>query len=529
MKLDVGEFEIKDKDLAARIGRLGTPHGIIETPVLFPVIDPLRQEVSLDEIREIGFNAIITNAYLLWRRRREEALSKGIHQLLSFDGIIMTDSGAYQILRYGSVEIDAIEVVEFQKSIGSDIAVILDEPTGNVKDRRQAEESVRITLERARQSLQYIDDKRIWVLPVQGGSFLDLVEYSARESSKLAEKYGMYALGSPTVHLERYEYAILLDMIYHAKRHLPLTKPLHLFGAGHPMIIPFAVALGVDAFDSASYILYARDNRYLTLSRTYRLEDLDYFPCNCPICRKYNPRDLLEMPRLERVRLLAIHNLHVLHQAILEVKVAIREGRLWELLEERSRAHPSLYTAFKKFRKYSNWLTNLAPVVKGGEVHGIFLFNEEGLWRPEVLSHHKRLINNYKPRGRKLLLVPGDLREKPFKAPEEVYGGINGERHIVFYTPFLGAIPEELVETYPLSQFEISLPVSSEVIAETARRVHEYIYKNKENYKEIIIVIDQAIEYSNQLAKEIASLLDKTGLSYKLMIIKGGSIKETRE
>ncbi|ALL00116.1 archaeosine tRNA-ribosyltransferase [Pyrodictium delaneyi] len=510
----IGVFEIKDKDLAGRIGKLYTPHGILETPALLPVIDIVRQEVSIKEIESLGFNAVITNAYLLWKRMRSRAVEQGVHGILGFNGIIMTDSGAYQILQYGRVSITPGDVIDFQKKIGSDIAVILDIPTGNTKDPEQARYSVEETLRRAREALSYIDDNRIWTLPVQGGPFLDLLEKSARESAQMS-RYRLYALGSPTVLLERYDYATLVEMIYTVRLHLPRSRPLHLFGAGHPMIIPFAVALGVDMFDSASYILYARDNRYMTLSRTYRLDELEYFPCSCPVCTRYTPQDLREMPKQERTRLIALHNLYVLRTAINEVKTAIREGRLWELLEERSKAHPSLARAFSRFRRYSKTLARLTPRVKGSTAKGIFLYGGESVFHPKLVIHHERLLSYYRPRKSKAILIPVHPLEKPFTTSRlyrmaiEEYGA---DAHIVGYSIYIGVIPEELAETYPLSQYELNDTPYIEVIEQTAHRIYEYIQKNSGVYRSIVIMKCGKLQWSAKVVERLVDMLKGEGI-----------------
>jgi len=75
-----------------------------------------------------------------------------------------------------------------------------------------------------------------------------------------------------------------------AKRGLDPDAPVHLFGAGHPMMLALAVAAGCDLFDSAAYALMARDGRYLTVSGTEHLEDMEYFPCSCPVCASTRPR-----------------------------------------------------------------------------------------------------------------------------------------------------------------------------------------------------------------------------------------------
>ncbi|HIQ11191.1 MAG TPA: tRNA guanosine(15) transglycosylase TgtA [Pyrodictium sp.] len=511
MRRSIGEFEVKDTDLAGRLGKLYTPHGVLETPALLPVIDIEKQELSVNEIKEMGFNAIITNAYLIMKRYGKDA--KKVHELIGFDGIIMTDSGAYQLLRYGAIDTTNKEVIEFEKKIDSDIAVILDVPSGSAYDKKQAEWSVQETIRRAQEAINYIDpEKRVWTLPVQGGPYVDLVENSAKMSAKYANYYTLYALGSPTILLERYRYSELLQLIVAARKHLPRSKPLHLFGAGHPMIIPFAVALGVDMFDSASYILYARDNRYMTLTHTYRLEDLDYLPCSCPVCIKYTPQEMLEMPAPERVKLLAKHNLYMLKQAINEVKVAIREGRLWELLTEKSHAHPSLHDALKVILDNIDYLTQYSPHVKGDETHGIFIFGHIDHKHPKVVEHLRRLFNNYKPRKcTKLILVPVDPNTKPFtvsniyKLAKRRYRGA----HLVGYVPALSLIPEELAETYPLSQFEISKEIDERLIVETIKIIKDYIAKFHSNcYSETIILYSSKIAWSKTIANRLSRELN---------------------
>jgi 7-cyano-7-deazaguanine tRNA-ribosyltransferase len=100
--------------------------------------------------------------------------------------------------------------------------------------------------------------------------------------------------------MENYRYDVLVDMIAAAKMNLPLERPLHLFGAGHPTMFALAVAMGCDLFDSAAYALYAREGRYMTESGTWRLGELDYLPCQCPKCANTTPKAVLEMPRKRR-------------------------------------------------------------------------------------------------------------------------------------------------------------------------------------------------------------------------------------
>ena len=451
-----GIFEVKDKDLAGRLGLIYTKSGVIKVPTLFPVINPRRQDLPVNEVVEAGFDALITNAYLLKKYREREALERGVHGVLGFNGPIMTDSGAYQLLLYGDVEVSNRDIVVFQEDIGSDIAVILDVPTGGSASREEAERTVEETLRRAREAVEYRRrDDVVWVLPVQGGTYLDLLERCAREGVELP--YHMVAIGSPTQLMERYDFESIIDMIATVKAVVPPSVPVHLFGAGHPMMLAFAVALGVDTFDSAAYALYAKDDRYMTHSGTYRLEELEELPCACPVCSRYTPRELKGERTLRRRMLISKHNLYATAAELRRIRQAIREGTLWELLEERSRAHPSLHRAFKRLCAYREYLERLDPEAKGSP-QGLLLYDRLSLCRPEIMRHRRRLLANYSKAAeyREVVVVVGE-EERPYTVSES-YTSIKRRMkniHVVFYVPFLGVVPEELAETYPNSQFEM--------------------------------------------------------------------------
>ncbi len=493
-------FEIKDKDLAGRIGKLSTRSGVIETPAFFPVINPFKQktEVPVSKIREVGFNQIITNAYIIKQKYGNDA-AIDVHHVTGFDGVVMTDSGAYQLLVYGKkkVAIDPIEIVKFQIKIGSDIAVIADIPTRDNAPYEEAVWSVDETLKRARQVLPLIKDSDIvWVLPIQGGIFIDLVKKSALEAIKIPY-YSMYAIGSPVTVLEKYEFWKVVDMVATAKTILPPDKPVHLFGGGHPIMIPLFVALGIDTFDSASYILYARENRYMTEHGTYRLEDLDYFPCECEICSKYTPEELLRMNRNERTTLIAIHNLHMINREIKRVKVAIREGRLWELIEERARTHPSIREALNYIIKYMDWIEKLDPRVKG-DVHGLFLYDTSSYYRPELYRHRKSLLNKCKSIKHKVVaLVPCTPLEKPFRysitfsrARNYIIRKMNiniNDVYFMAYLPFFDIVPIDIDQTYPYSQFEAPITVSNELLEIMFHNISTLLRKVPSSIKKILI------------------------------------------
>lgn len=512
-------FEIKEKDLLGRIGKLKTKSGTVETPLLFPVINPSIQPVPPRRLKEtFGFEAIITNAYILKKRYQNKPIDEGLHKFLDFDGAVMTDSGAYQILVYGEVDVSQKEIVAYQEGIGSDIATMLDIPTGWKVTKEQAEKTVAETLRRAKAFFKTkTRDDILWVGPVQGGRHLDLVAKSAVEMGKLP--FQIHALGSPTEVMESYRYDVLADMILTAKKGLPVERPLHLFGAGHPAMFSMAVMLGCDLFDSAAYALYARENRYMTENGTWRLDELDYFPCSCPRCSAETPRGLERKTKKEREVFLAEHNLYVCLAELKRIKQAIRNGRLWEHTEMRAHAHPALLSALKKLRSHANFLEKFSPTVKSS---GFFYFDSVGLARPEITHYQKRLEERYDPpnNAKVLFLVP-QTRNKPFhKAPEfkkirQLFRSLGVELsskiHICVYAAPFGVIPLELDEVYPLSQHEAALPLDLETVDYVARQTAGYIKRTA--YASVVLLNDAKL-WKNTVEKACKSACKAKGLVF---------------
>lgn len=446
-------FEVLAENLLGRIGRLKTRSGrVAETPLFLPVINPVTQDVPASWMRkELGAEAVITNAYIILRRLKEEALKKGVHGLLDFDGVIMTDSGGYQILEYGEVKASPEEIAELQEEIGSDIAVPLDVPTG-LSGRERAEETVKKTLNNLQATLSFLrrrgERRCLWAAPIQGGIHLDLLKSCARRVKEMG--FDLFALGSPTPLMEGYRFDKLFKMIYAARSVVGLGKPLHLFGAGHPIIFPFIVALGADMFDSASYYLYARDNRYMTEYGTIRVEKLDYLPCYCPVCSRIDAEELRRLEDGERVKLLAMHNLYTCFEEIRRVKQAIRDGRLMELLELRARCHPSLYQGFIEIMRNDDLLRMMEKHTPISSRRGINLYDRLSLRRPEIMLGRRRLLQNcLAKRGHegKALLLPETL-----KIPFEKASRIPKDLDVLFYGSPYGLIPLGLRYSYPFSQ-----------------------------------------------------------------------------
>lgn len=504
----MNHFDPREYDLAGRIGKLKTLHGTIETPYLFPVIDPVRQQPSLKEIEEIGFNAIITNAYLFYKRCRGK--SRDIHKVFNWNKPIMTDSGGYQVLVYGDIEITNETIVKYEKAIGVDIGVILDIPTGTKMTYTEAHQAVEETFKRATEALTYImDSEQLWVLPIQGAPYTDLLTYSSIRAWRYP--YHIHALGSPTVLLEKYDYAKIVELIGIAKMFLPSHKPLHVFGVGHPMIIPFLVALGADLFDSASYILYARDNRYMTETGTKRLDEISYLPCSCSICSRYTAEELRQLPYKERVKALALHNLYVLRRELNLVKQAIKEGRLWELMEYRSKAHPSLREAFMVVKKYLKLMARYTPGTKS-QAFATYFQDEDSLNNPRVVLVKKKVseILTKRVSSKKIILVPAI--KKPYTSQKEYIHVIKEFKQygILFYHLFLGLFPPELTDTYPFFQHEMNPLQSEHHISTIAKEIASSL--EKISPEEAIVFIAKEPYSYEILGKKIASILYELGI-----------------
>jgi len=448
-------FEIIKSDLAGRIGVLHTNHGLIETPAYVPVVHPVKQTIPTKKIREMGFELVITNAYITKNHYGQDAVDKGIHNVIGFDGAVMTDSGGYQVLEYGDVDVSASDMASFERGIKTDIAIPLDKPTGYGLPKNKAKSLVEHTLKVSKETLKNrLENGQIWVGPIQGGEHFELV----KKSTQALVKYGyqMLALGSPVEFMESYEFKLLAEMILVAKKQMPYSLPLHLFGAGHPITIPMAVALGCDTFDSASYILYAKNGRYITEDGTRNIKDITYFSCNCEVCSKFAPKEITSLASNEKSDKIALHNLYSIKAEVDRVKEAILEGRLWEYAIKKTRAHPKLYETLDLFTDNSDYFIKTTPRFKQ---RALFLFSKEDQFRPEIVSFHE-MVQRFKTK-KKIAVISNDTFLKPsYLSPD--YSNLkkkfsdSGSIQFCNYNPFLGIIPIEISDIYPASHYVMS-------------------------------------------------------------------------
>lgn len=423
-------FEILHKDLAGRIGRLSTPHGTVETPALMPVVNPHLLLVPPPELCDMGATMLITNSYIIRQDEalRVRALEDGLHQLLGFEGPIMTDSGAFQLSVYGSIDVQPLEILDFQFAIQSDICVPLDIPTPPDVTWERAASELKETERRLDEAVKNRGSSLL-AGPIQGSTYPDLREAAGRF---LRDKgFDVYPVGGVVPLMETYRFGDLVEVVTAAKKGLGSGAPVHLLGAGHPMVFALAAAMGCDLFDSAAYALYAREGRYLTARGTWKLEEMRYLPCSCPVCQGHNQEELTESP--ERVKLLAKHNLYVSLQEINLVKQCIREGSLWELLETRCRSHPRMVDGFRRLCEKGEWLERLDTSSKSTP----FILSSESAARPEVVRYGARIDR---------LTLSGDVL-----ITEDIKAKSDGFDTVLHFKPPFGPYPAELGETYPFN------------------------------------------------------------------------------
>lgn len=452
-----------------------------------PVIHPRKQAL---DVGKYGADIVITNAYLIYKddELKKKAIEEGLHKLINFEGPIMTDSGSFQLSVYGDVEITNKEVIEFQELIKTDIGTSLDIPTAPFVDREKAESDMEITLERAREAVEFKKENNIEMLlnsVVQGSTFLDLRRECARELSKL--NADLYPIGAVVPLMESYHYKDLVDVVMNSMKELSDTVPRHLMGAGHPMIFALCVAMGCDLFDSAAYILYAEDDRLLSTRGTFKLENLQEMPCSCEVCTKYTPDDLRAMPKDQRRDLIAQHNLHVSFAELRLIRQAIYDGNLMELVEERCRAHPALLEAQRRLGNYSKDLEKYDPRSKKS---AFFYTGPESFCRPEVLRHMQKL--RQMPKKQNLVILPptrkpyskfvsGKLGEfYSYGADEEI--DLDNADFMVLDIPF-GLIPLEIDEVYPLSQNDA--PKTRDV--DSIEFIQDFVSEFVEYYDHVLI------------------------------------------
>jgi len=361
----VFSFEVSKTDpTGARRGRLTTPHGTVETPFFMPVgtqasVKALTQEA----LEELGAEIILANTYHLYLRPGHELVRKlgGLHQFMSWPRAILTDSGGYQVFSLSALRkmtdegvrfrshLDGSEhlltpekAVEIQLTLGSDIAMVLDECIETPAPRDHAETAVARTTAWARRARNYFREcaQRNGDLPqwqfgiVQGATFPDLRRESARQLLDL--DFPGYAVGGLAVG-EPHE--TTCEMTAEVTALLPKDRPRYLMGVGRPEQIADYVARGIDMMDcvlptraARHACLYTSEGRVLIKNARYAQDHRPIDPnCTCSVCRRYTRaylRHLFAAGELTAAILATHHNVHFYLDIMRQIREAIEFGNL---------------------------------------------------------------------------------------------------------------------------------------------------------------------------------------------------------
>src|SRR4051794_7124289 len=347
----------------ARRGRLTTARGVIETPAFMPVgTQGSVKAVSPRELHELKAQIVLGNTYHLFVRPGVEVLRHfgGLHNFMNWDGPILTDSGGYQIFSLAKLRKITDEGVRFQNhldgtptfispeiameiqaTLGSDIAMVLDECPPWPCEHEYAARSLEMTIRWAQRSKEAPHAERQLVFGiVQGATFADLRRASAEATVQIG--FDGYAIGGVSVGEPEAEMMLAVE---NSEPFLPADKPRYAMGLGTPPQMIELIARGVDMFDCVLPTRLARNGTAFTAAGTINLKNaeftLDKGPieegCACPACRDFMRgyiRHLIKAEEILGLRLITLHNLHFYLNLMTRTRQAIQQGRFAQFRKE---------------------------------------------------------------------------------------------------------------------------------------------------------------------------------------------------
>src|SRR5438132_1631393 len=379
------ELLAQDQKSKARHGRLTTAHGAIETPAFMPVgTQGSVKAVSPRELRELNAPIILGNTYHLFVRPGIEVIKHfgGLHKFMMWDRPILTDSGGYQIFSLAKLRkitengvqfqnhVDGMSailspemVMEIQATLGSDIAMVLDECPPWPCEYDYAAKSNELTIRWAKRCKKWAEENaphrtvEAGVSPakseqaaetaatteenqtrqlvfgiVQGASFEELRKQSAQALVDL--DFDGYAIGGISVGEPEEE---MFRAVESSEPILPKDKPRYAMGLGTPPQLLEMIGRGLDMFDCVLPTRLARNGTAFTSTGTINLKNAEYAKdrrpieedCVCSSCREFSRgyvRHLIKAEEILGLRLITLHNLHFYLDLMRQARDAIKDG-----------------------------------------------------------------------------------------------------------------------------------------------------------------------------------------------------------
>ncbi len=351
------------KQSGARVGRIYTDHGVIDTPCFMPVgTKATVKGLNPEEVKATGAQIVLSNTYHLYLRPGHELIEKagGLHKFMNWDGAILTDSGGFQVFSLSSLRKISDEGMEFnsfidgsrhffspeksiavQRALGSDIVMAFDELTAPEISHEKARDAMERTLRWLdRCAAQPLKSHQTLFPIIQGNMFADLRRESALRSIPYAT-CGI-AIGGLSVGETAEKMYEMLDVLQPL---LPPDMPHYLMGVGTADYIVEGVARGVDMFDCVLPTRIARNGTamvkqgFLTIRNQPFAEDFTPIDpdCDCYACRNYTRayiRHLIKADEINGGRLLSVHNLRFLARLTADIRKAIFEDRFLDFKRE---------------------------------------------------------------------------------------------------------------------------------------------------------------------------------------------------
>jgi len=347
----------------ARLGKLHTPHGVIDTPVFMPVgTQATVKAMTPEELITMDAQIILSNTYHLYLRPGADLVREagGLHRFMNWPRPILTDSGGFQVFSLGplrKITEDGVEfkshldgsshfmspekATEVQMALGADIIMCFDECAPYPADYEYTLAALERTTRWAERckAVHNREDQALFGI-VQGGMYRDLRERSARELVDM--DFPGYSIGGLSVGEPK---PLMYEMLDYTVPLLPDNKPRYLMGVGSPDCLLEGVIRGVDMFDCVLPTRIARNGTAMTSRGKVVIKNAkytgDFSPldpaCGCYACRNYTRayiRHLFKAEEILALRLMTIHNLQFLLDLMRGIRSAIADDRLIEYKQQ---------------------------------------------------------------------------------------------------------------------------------------------------------------------------------------------------
>jgi queuine tRNA-ribosyltransferase len=350
-------FELITQDDNARLGKIITPKGTIDTPAFMPVgTQGSVKGIFPEDIKKTGTQIILGNTYHLLLRPGIDVLNEfnGLHNFMNWDKPILTDSGGYQImslskfnkvdLKMGAIfksHIDGKKIIlspeksiQVQKSINSDIIMVLDECPKLTTDKKKLSEAIDISTQWAQRcKIEFGNNKKKALFGIaQGGLFKDLRIESIEKLKEI--DFDGYAMGGLAVGENQ---ADMFKILNETTNFLPRNKPRYLMGVGTPSDILGAVKTGIDMFDCVMPTRSGRTGLAFTWQGKLNLKNSKYQNDKSPLDKKCDIRQLnkysksylnhlIKSNEMMASMLISLHNIQFYQQFMREIRINIKNG-----------------------------------------------------------------------------------------------------------------------------------------------------------------------------------------------------------